>query len=155
VIRPFAPSYVLSVALTLGVISAGPTRLTAQAAVPAAPAVVPATADNAAAFLGDWTLSSTGSNGTTTAALLIKVEAGKVTADMTSEATGRIAITDIKKAGLALILSYGFDYQGMAVPVVLTLTPVADKVTADFDYANGAYQASGTAVKKTPAPPAE
>jgi len=97
--------------------------------------VTTATPDNAAAFLGDWTLSTTGSNGTTAAALSIKVEAGKVTAEITAEAQGRVAITDIRKSGLTLILSYGFDYQGMAVPVVLTLAPAAEKITATFDYA--------------------
>jgi hypothetical protein len=148
VIRFFAPSYVVSVALTLSVISAGPTDLKAQTPAPAAPTMAPATPDNAAAFLGDWTLSTTGSNGTSAAALSIKVDAGKVTAEITSETQGRIAITDIKKAGPALILSYGFDYQGMAVPVVLTLAPAAEKMTATFDYANGAYEAVGTATKK-------
>jgi hypothetical protein len=151
VIRFFAPSYVVSFALTLSVVSASSTDLKAQTPAPApptAPTVGPATPDNAAAFLGDWTLSTTGSNGPATTALLIKVDAGKVTAELTSEAQGRIAITDIKKAGSALILSYGFDYQGTPVPVVLTLTPAPENVTAEFDFANGAYQMSGTATKK-------
>jgi hypothetical protein len=163
VARFLAPSYLAAVALTLGVISAGSADLRAQTAVPAAPpaqaapaapaapapsAPAAATPENAAPFLGDWTLSTTGSNGPATTALSIKVDAGKVTAEVSSEAQGRIAVTDIKKAGPALTLSYGFDYQGMAIPVVITLTPAAEQVTAVFDFANGAYQMSGTATKK-------
>jgi hypothetical protein len=147
--RFLAPSCVVSLALTLSLISVDRAGVEAQTPAPAPAAQAPvATPENVAAFLGDWTLSTTGANGPATTALSIKVDAGKVTAEISSEAQGRIAVTDLKRMGQALLLSYGFDYQGTAVPVVLTLTLAGEKVTAEFDFASGAYLMSGTAMKK-------
>lgn len=147
-------SCAVSLVLILGVISAGPARLAAQApaaagAAAAVPAIVPATPANAAAFVGDWTVSTTGANGTSTAALSIKVDAGKLTAAISAEVHPRIVITVLQKEGATLFFSYRFDYQGTDVPVVVSLTPEGEKVTAEFDYAGGAYLATGTATKTT------
>ena len=143
-IRFFAPARLI---LALVVISSGSINLTAQTPAAAAPTVVPATPANAAAFVGDWTVSTTGANGTSTATLSIKVDAGKLAAEISAQAHGRIVITDLQMDGPALFFSYRFDYQGNDVPVMVTLTPAGEKVTADFDYANGAYLATGTATK--------
>jgi hypothetical protein len=108
----------------------------------------PATAESAAAFLGDWTLAAEGPNGPATFALLVKVEEGKVAAEISSDMQPRQAITDVTTSGADLILKYLFDYQGTPVPVVVTLKPAADKVGAQLDFADGAYQMTGTATKK-------
>ena len=107
-------------------------------------------AADAAPFLGDWTLAMEGPNGPASFGLTIKVEKEKVVADITSETQPAQTITDISKSEKSLVLSYSFDYQGMAVPTVITLTPAAEKekIAALFDYASGAYQMSGTGTKK-------
>lgn len=125
--------------------------LSAQAPSPAAPtaaAPTAATPENVASFLGDWTLSAEGPNGPGVFALSVKTDAGKVTAEISSEVQGKQPVTELLKKGTSLILKYGFDYQGNPVSVVVTLTPSADKVLVDFDFADGAYVMSGTATKK-------
>ena len=142
--------------LALALIPAGQTTAFAQAAVPAASpsaaqtpaAPVAATPENAAAFIGDWTLSAEGANGPATFALSVKNDAGKVAGEISSEMQAKTPITDVWKGANNLILKYNFDYQGMAVPVVITLTPSGDKIDAQFDFADGAYQMLGSATKK-------
>ena len=96
-------SCAVSLALTVSLIAVGAT-LEAQTPAAAAQAPAAATPENAAAFVGDWTLSTNGSNGPATTALSIKVEAGKVKAEISSDTQGRIAVADITKAGPALVL---------------------------------------------------
>jgi hypothetical protein len=128
-----------------------PAAAPAQTAAPAAPAAAPAnaaTAENAAAFLGDWTITAEGANGPATFALSVKAGEGKVTAEISSEMQPLQTITDVTKNDTSLVLRYMFDYQGMAVPVVVTLKPADGKVGAQLDFADGAYQMMGTAEKK-------
>lgn len=122
------------------------TGLAAQQAGPAAPAAL-APAD-VAAFLGDWTLNVESQMGPSALALSLKDTAGKVTGEISSDMMPKAEITDISKAGTSLILKYGFDYQGNTVPVVVTLAPAADKITASLDFAGGAFMMTGTATKK-------
>lgn len=135
--------------VALALVISTSTRLQAQAPAPA-PVAVEATPENTAAMIGDWVLTGTGQNGPMTLALTIAVTGGKLLAEITSDTTGTQLITGFSKVGAALVLRYGFDYQGMAVPVAVTLTPVDGKVTMAMDFAEGAYQVLGTAVKKEP-----
>ncbi len=68
-------------------------------------------------------------------ALSVKTDAGKVAGEISSEMMPKATISDIAKAGANLILRYNFDYQGNPVPVVITLTPTADKVGAHLSFA--------------------
>ncbi len=120
----------------------------AQGQAPATPAA--ATPEAAAAFLGDWTITAEGANGPATFALSVKVDNGKVGAEISSDMQPLQAITDITTSGTSLVLKYMFDYQGTPVPVVVTLKPADDKVGAQLDFADGAYQMTGTATKKKP-----
>jgi hypothetical protein len=140
--------------LALALIPAGQTTAFAQAPAPAATpaaqnsaAPVAATPENAAAFLGDWTLTAEGANGPATFNLTVKNDAGKVVGEISSEMQPKTPITDVWKGARDLTLRYNFDYQGMSVPVVVTLTPGADKTDALIDFADGAYQMAGTAKK--------
>ena len=134
--------FVLSLMLVL------PAGLSAQA--PAAPSAQAgaATPESAAKFLGDWTLNVQGPNGPGTFALSVKTEAGRVTGAISSDQMALQPITDISTSGTKLVLKYSFDYQGNAVSAVVTLTPDADKVAAQLDFADGAYIMDGTATKK-------
>lgn len=113
-----------------------------------APAPNAATPENASTFIGDWTITAEGPNGPATFALSVKAGDGKVTAEISSDAQPLQAITDVTKDDTSLVLRYLFDYQGMAVPVVVTLTPSGEKVGAHLDFADGAYLMDGTAAKK-------
>jgi hypothetical protein len=140
-----APAFVLTF------VAAGVPAVRAQTpAPPAASHVAPtaATPENVASFLGDWTLTAEGANGPATFALSVKAEEGKVAAEISSDMQPRQPITDISRNDASLILKYNFDYQGMAVPVIVTLKPADDKVGVQLDFADGAYQMLGTATKK-------
>jgi len=132
----------------VAVISLPIARPAAQAPAAAAPAA--ATPESAAAFIGDWTITAEGANGPATFALSVKNTDGKVGAEISSEMQPLQAITDVTMSGTNLVLKYLFDYQGTPVPVVVTLKPADDKVAADLDFADGAYQMAGTATKKKP-----
>jgi hypothetical protein len=105
------------------------------------------TAADVAAFLGDWTLTLDSPMGPSAMTLSVKTDAGKVGGEISSEMMPKSPIADITKAGANLVLKYSFDYQGNMVPVVITLTPSADKVGAHLSFADGAFEMAGTAAK--------
>jgi hypothetical protein len=151
--RKLAVSSVLVVAL----IVTGVATAAAQAPAPADPAPAAAVAapavatpESAKAYLGEWTLTAEGANGPGIFALNVKVDAGKVVGEMSSDMMPLTPITDISTSDKNLVLKYGFDYQGMAVPVVVTLKPAAEKIGVQIDFADGAYQMTGTATPKKP-----
>jgi hypothetical protein len=133
----------LFLALVAAVFIAGGAVARAQEA-----ASMAATPDNAAAFLGDWTLDATGNYGPASFAITLKAADGKVVGEISSANAAKQAITDISRAGATLVLRYVLDYQGMPVNVIIRLTPADGKVAADLDFADGAAQMAGTAVKK-------
>ena len=152
--RRLTSSFLLALALfahSSATLSAQTPPAAPAPAPPAAPAAAPAdaTPQNVAAFLGDWTLSTQGPNGPSAFDLSIKTDAGKVAAEIASEMQGKQPIATITKTATGLVLKYGFDYQGMAIPAVVTLTPAGDKIGVQIDFADGAYVLEGTATKKS------
>jgi hypothetical protein len=75
------------------------------------------------------------------------VEEGKVVGSI-AMGQGNQSVTDITLAGKTLVLKYNFDYQGMPIDAVISLTPAGDKVALQVAFAGGAYSMSGTAEKK-------
>lgn len=132
-------------------ISVTPAALLAQQ--PAPPVAVAATAPaavtpaDAAPFMGDWTLTMESPMGPSAMAMAIKNDGGKVVASLSSEMMPLTNISNITKTGSSLLLSYSFDYEGNAVPVVVTLTPKAEKLDAHLSFAAGAFEMSGTGAK--------
>lgn len=113
------------------------------------PASSQVSAADAAPFLGDWTLALEGPNGPGTFGLSVKVEKEKVTAELVNETIGTQAITDISTADKALLLRYSFNYEGNPVDAVVRLTPAADdKLSAQIDFAGGAYVMTGSGSRK-------
>jgi hypothetical protein len=107
------------------------------------------TAADASPFVGDWTLALQGPNGPGAFDLSVRVENEKVTADIASEQLPKQPIREITKADKTLNLAYSFTWEGNPVEAVVSLTPAADgKVTAQIDFAGGAYIMSGPATKK-------
>ena len=115
-------------------------------AAQSSPQVTPA---DAASFIGEWTLTLQGPNGTAAFELVVKMDKEKVVGEITDPNKVTNPVTDVTKADKSLVLRYSFDYQGNPVPTVVSLTPAADgKISAQIDFAGGAYVMSGSAAKK-------
>ena len=110
-------------------------------------AAVPATPDNAGPFLGEWTIIATGSYGNATVTLTLKVVEGKLVGEA-EDTNGKHPLGDMSRSASSLVVYYAFDYQGMPIDAVITLTPNDKAVDAVLDFANGAAQFVGTATKK-------
>jgi hypothetical protein len=105
--------------------------------------------EDAAKFMGGWALGMETPQGAMTMNLTLKADAGKVVGSITSDmAPEAQAITDITKAGEALVLKYMLDFQGTPIPAKITLTPAGEKMTVSFDFADGQFTLDGTAAKK-------
>lgn len=109
----------------------------------------PLATSDAAKYMGAWTLGLDTPQGALSMNLTLKDAAGQVNGSITSDiAPDPVAITDIKKDGEKLVLSYSLDFQGQGIPVIITIAPQGDKYTANFDFAGGQFNVDGTAVKK-------
>lgn len=107
------------------------------------------TPQQAAPFIGDWTLALQGPNGPGTFAVSLKVEKDKVVGEVSSDQLPKLPVTSISMADKNLVLGYSFNWEGNPVEAVITLTPGTEgKTAAQIDFAGGAYVMTGTAVKK-------
>jgi hypothetical protein len=141
-------SALLMTSVTMSILIAAPTVVAAQST----PAHVPATAAEAAPFLGDWTLTLQGPDQAAAFALTVRVEGEKVVGEISAAQLPKQFVPEAWMAEKTLRMRYTFDYQGNAVDGVISLTPAADRVDAQIDFANGAYLMTGTAAKKAAAP---
>ena len=109
----------------------------------------PATPQNAAAFVGEWTITAKGSYGDIAATLMLKAADGKLAGEIT-DTNGKHQLSDVSKSGDSVVGYYVFDYNGMPIDAVVTLAPNEKEKRTDayFDMANGAAQFVGTAIKK-------
>jgi hypothetical protein len=112
----------------------------------AAPSIAPA---DLAPFVGDWTLALSGPNGPATMVLSIRSEKDKPAGDLSSDAMPKQAISDFSMADKTLVMNYSFTWEGNPVSAVISMTPAATgPMTAQIDFAGGAYVMTGTAAKK-------
>ena len=146
-IRVAVPSTLLIAGLMTGAVIAVPAVVSAQAL----PATVPVTAAEAAPFLGDWTLTMQGPDRAATFDLTVKVEGEKVVGEISAAEMAKEFVPEAWMAEKTFRRRYSFNYQGSPIDGVISLTPAADKVDAQIDFANGAYLMTGTAAKKTAA----
>jgi hypothetical protein len=140
---------IVSTVLVAGLLAAP--ALTAAPAQTAAPPAAQLTAADAAPFIGDWTLDLQGPDGNTAFDLTVKVEKEKekVVGEITGGTMATQAIADVTRANQSLVLRYSFNHEGTPVDTVVKLTPAPEgKMTAQIDFAGGAYIMSGTATKK-------
>jgi hypothetical protein len=147
--RVVVVSALLTVGLMTGAVIAAPAAVSAQST----PANVPATAAEAAPFLGDWTLTMQGPDRAASFDLTVKVEGEKVVGEISSAETAKEFVPEAWMAEKTFRMRYSFNYQGNSIDGVISLTPAADKVDAQIDFANGAYILTGTAAKKTATKP--
>lgn len=133
----------------VAVVVAMPYAAGADAVGRAAQAAGQVTAADAAPFVGDWTLALQGPNGPGTFELSVKVEKEKVSGEISSELLPKQAIREISFVNKSLILSYAFTWEGSPVESAVSLTPAdGGKMTAQIDFAGGAYVMTGAASKK-------
>jgi hypothetical protein len=139
----------LSLCLGLSLVAA-PALAQSPAAASPAPAPAAVTPDDAKPFLGNWTIAGESQMGPFTMMLAVAVDEGKVGAVVSSDMQPATPVSDITKRNDSLVMYYSFDYEGQAIPVVLTVTPKDDKINASFSFADGAFEMGGVG-SKTPA----
>jgi len=147
--RAAVASTLLIAGLMTGAVVSAPAVVSAQAT----PANTPATAADAAPFLGDWTLTMQGPDRAAAFDLTIKVEGEKVVGEVSAAEMAKEFVPEAWMAEKTLKMRYTFNYQGNPIEGVISLTPAADKVDAQIDFASGAYLMTGTAAKKAAAKP--
>lgn len=105
---------------------------------------VEATPQNAAAFIGEWAVAANEASMT----VVLKVVEEKLVTEVVAQTGTHPAGAWI--AGPNLLLSYNFDYDGMAIDAEVTLAPnePEKRVDAYLSFAAGAAQFTGTATKK-------
>jgi hypothetical protein len=108
-----------------------------------------ATAENAAAFLGEWTLNLEGPNGPSVMSLALKNNAGRISGEISAATPPGQTISEFTRRATSLELRYTFELDGTHVEGVVTLTPDKGKMAASVSYAEGAFVMEGTATKKT------
>jgi hypothetical protein len=105
---------------------------------------------DAGAFMGSWTLSLDSPQGSFEQSLVLKDEAGKVVAEMSSQMQPDVQkVTDVSKKGDDVILKFAGNFQGNPFDAMITLTPDGtDKCKVTFDINGGQFTMNGTGTKK-------
>lgn len=104
---------------------------------------------DAGAFLGSWTLTLDTPQGAFDQSMVIKDDAGKVVAEMSSAMQPDVQkVTDVSKAGTDLVLKFSGNFQGNPFEAVVTITPDgADKAKVLFDINGGQFSMNGSGVR--------
>ncbi|HEY2434692.1 MAG TPA: ThuA domain-containing protein [Vicinamibacterales bacterium] len=117
------------------------------------------TAEQAAPFLGDWTVSSSAPGiGAQTFQVSVTRGADAVKATVKAPNQPDAAAGDVRLSGRSLLISYNTSYPGMSIPTVLILTPDGTAMRADISIMEGQLEMSGMAAKggqgvSRPSPP--
>ena len=99
-------------------------------------------------FIGRWDLALQTQMGPFNLDLEIEDQGGKVVASMgLPDLGGSREITDITRSGDALLIRYQMEAQGQMVPVSVTLSVAGEALSAELDFADGMFSASGTATR--------
>ena len=113
----------------------------------------PPTAEQIAPFVGDWLVSLAMQSIEVSLAVVVKSDAGKVSATIGSQGQPTINVTDISMSANRLVLKYVTEAMGTALPTVLTLTPEGPGLRANMAIMDGQYQMSGAGTKQAPGAP--
>lgn len=105
---------------------------------------------DAGSFMGNWVLTLDSPQGAMEQNVVLKDEAGKVVAEMSSQmAPETQKVTDVTKDKDNLVLKFAGNFQGQSFDALITMTPDGtDKVKVSFDINGGQFSMSGTGVKK-------
>ena len=105
-------------------------------------------ASEASAFMGTWVLTMETPRGTNEQTVAVRDEGGKVAARLEGGRGGAIDITDVAKDGDSLVLSFGRNFQGNDIDVVLTLSLDGDTMHATQDINDGMFSMTGSGKKQ-------
>jgi hypothetical protein len=145
------PSPLLSAFIGVTLVAAATVGLSAahhaspQAAQPTATI---ATVEDAKPFLGSWTTTFDSPQGAVTFDIDINVDSGDPGATVKNALIGESTVTDVTKAGTALILRYEVNVQGTQVSVDISLVPEGENLKANFSFMGGQFAASSLATRK-------
>ena len=108
------------------------------------------TVADAGAFMGSWTLTLDSPQGAFEQTMVLKDEAGKAVAELSSAMQPDVQkVTDISKKGDDLVLKFAGNFQGNPFDAAITLTPDGtEKCKVTFDVNGGQFTMNGTGVKK-------
>lgn len=98
-------------------------------------------------FVGSWAVTLETPDGAMPMVVNVQEEAGKVTVRLGQGEQGR-ALTDVRRAGDALVANYDIEYQGMALPATLTLKPNGAALSTEWDFGGGMYTTTHEATKR-------
>ncbi len=103
----------------------------------------------AAPYLGDWTAALTSQMGPTTFTVSVKVEGGRVTATVSSGMLPGAPATasEISLSGKNLFVSYTTDFNGMAIPGLVALTPKGSDMLFTISILDGQMEMAGQATR--------
>lgn len=138
-------SVCLTATLAIGAVAAASSARQAAAAPPA-PTI--ATPEDAKPFLGLWTTTLESPQGPLAFDIDVHLDSGDPGATVSNSLVGESAVTDVTKAGSALVLRYVVDVQGMQVSVVISLVPEDEQLKAHFSFLDGQFATSGIATRK-------
>jgi hypothetical protein len=106
------------------------------------------TAEQAAPFLGSWTVStSSAATGSQTVEVSITRPSEGVRATIKAPNQPESEASNVRLSGRSLLISYNTNYPGMTIPTVLILTPDGAGMRADMSILDGQLEMSGTATK--------
>lgn len=105
---------------------------------------------DAAAFMGNWTVTLDTPQGSFDQTVVIKDEGGKVVAEMSSQMQPDVQkVTDVTRKGDDLILKFAGNFQGNPFDAQITMSPDgADKCKLLFDINGGQFSMNGAGTRK-------
>ena len=144
--RGLVRAYVAAFLAALAI--AGPSAARESSAPSAQAQSTIATPEDAKPFLGKWTTTFDSPQGAVTFDLEIHLDTGDPGATVSNSLIGDADVSDITKAGVALLLRYVAEVQGTQVPVSISLVPEGETLKADFSFMGGEYAASSVVTRK-------
>jgi hypothetical protein len=133
--------------LLMGAMAGSSSALQASGqAAQTAPAI--ATVEDAKPFLGSWTTTFDSPQGPATFDIEVHLDSGDPGATVSNAIIGESTVTDVTKAGAALVLRYVVDVQGTQVTVAISLVRDGETLKASFSFLDGQFTASSVATRR-------
>ena len=101
----------------------------------------------AAPYLGEWTAAVASQMGPVTYTVSVKVEGGKVIANVAGGMFPPATATEISLSGKNLFLKYSSNFQGMSIPGLIALTPQGSDMLLTISILDGQMEMAGRATK--------
>ncbi len=117
-----------------------------------APSTSTVTREQAAPFLGEWTIRTSSPFGPATYLLSLTSAGDAIRGTVKTANQPDVVVTNIRSAQKSLVLTYRSEFAGTPIPTVLILTPAGSDLRVDFSMMDGQFEMSGTGTKGN-APP--